>query len=135
MGVAGGLDGRTWSPWPATAAAAQSAFNAVYGQVPGELAPKLALAVACEPGGEYDVAEGLYLTCARTDANYIAPAAFGLAAIRSDGATSTGAVPALDLVPPTSGRTPGLAGSEPGCWQDRAAGCLRWPRPWTASRA
>ncbi len=26
------------------AAAAQSAFNAVYGQVPGELAPKLALA-------------------------------------------------------------------------------------------
>ena len=31
---------------------AQSAFNAVYGQVPGELAPKLALAFACETGGE-----------------------------------------------------------------------------------
>ncbi len=28
--------------------AAQAAFNAVYGQVPGELAPKLALALACE---------------------------------------------------------------------------------------
>jgi serine/threonine-protein kinase PknG len=49
-------------------AAAQSAFNAVYGQVPGELGPKLALAIACEQSGENDVAEGLYLTCARTDA-------------------------------------------------------------------
>jgi serine/threonine-protein kinase PknG len=44
--------------------AAQSAFNAVYGQVPGELAPKLALAMSCQLSGEYDVAEGLYLTCA-----------------------------------------------------------------------
>ena len=32
-------------------ASAQSSFNAVYGQVPGELAPKLALALACERGG------------------------------------------------------------------------------------
>ena len=64
-------------------AEAQSAFNAVYGQVPGELAPKLALAFACETGGEADVAESLYVVCARTDANYIAPAAFGLARIRS----------------------------------------------------
>jgi serine/threonine-protein kinase PknG len=85
------------------AAAAQSAFNAVYGQVPGELAPKLALAVSCETSGEYDVAEGLYLTCARTDANYIAPSAFGLAAIRSARGDLDGAVGALDLVPPTSG--------------------------------
>ena len=44
--------------------AAQSAFNAVYGQVPGELAPKLALALACELGGEPDLAERLYRTCA-----------------------------------------------------------------------
>ncbi len=58
-------------------------FNAVYGQVPGELAPKLALALACELSGEHDVAEALYLVCARTDANYTAPAAFGLARIRS----------------------------------------------------
>jgi serine/threonine-protein kinase PknG len=84
-------------------AAAQSAFNAVYGQVPGELAPKLALAVSCELSGEYDVAEGLYQTCARTDANYIAPSAFGLAAIRSNRGDLDGAVAALDLVPPTSG--------------------------------
>ncbi len=85
------------------AAAAQSAFNAVYGQVPGELGPKLALAIACEQSGEYDVAEGLYLTCARTDANYIAPSAFGLADIRTRRNDLDGALAALDLVPRTSG--------------------------------
>jgi serine/threonine-protein kinase PknG len=83
--------------------AARSAFNAVYGQVPGELAPKLALALACELSGEHDVAEGLYVTCARTDANYLAPSAFGLATIRSQRGDLDGAVAALDLVPPTSG--------------------------------
>ena len=83
-------------------AEAQSAFNAAYGQVPGELAPKLALAVACEAGGEADVAESLYMVCARTDANYIAPAAFGLARIRAGRGDIAGAVTALDLVPATS---------------------------------
>jgi serine/threonine-protein kinase PknG len=83
-------------------AAAQSAFNAVYGQVPGELAPKLALALSCEKGGELDVAEALYTTCARTDANYIGPSAFGLARIRSGRADLEGAIAALDLIPPTS---------------------------------
>jgi serine/threonine-protein kinase PknG len=81
---------------------AQSSFNAVYGQVPGELAPKLALALACERGGEWEIAEGLYQTCASTDANYVAPAAFGLARIREAGGDVTGAIRALDLVPSTS---------------------------------
>ena len=81
---------------------AQSAFNAVYGQVPGELAPKLALAVACELHGEGDVAESLYVTCARTDASYIAPAAFGLARIRTGRGDVAGAIAALELVPGTS---------------------------------
>ncbi|WP_405062006.1 serine/threonine-protein kinase PknG [Kribbella sp. NBC_01505] len=85
------------------AKAAQSAFNAVYGQVPGELAPKLALAISCELSGEFDVAEGLYQTCARTDANYIAPSAFGLASIRTSRGDLDGALGALDLVPRTSG--------------------------------
>jgi serine/threonine-protein kinase PknG len=84
------------------AAGAQAAFNAVYGQVPGELAPKLALALACEISGEVDVAEALYATCARTDANYIAPAAFGLARIRATRGDLDGELAALDLVPPTS---------------------------------
>jgi serine/threonine-protein kinase PknG len=81
---------------------AQSAFNAVYGQVPGELAAKLALALACETSGELDVAESLYTTCARTDANYIAPCAFALARIRSGRGDLDGALSALDLVPSTS---------------------------------
>jgi serine/threonine-protein kinase PknG len=84
------------------AAAARAAFNAVYGQVPGELAPKLALALACERSDEFDVAESLYATCARTDANYTAPAAFGLARIRGGRGDVDGAISALDLIPPTS---------------------------------
>ena len=83
-------------------AAAQAAFNAVYGQVPGELAPKLALALACERGGEQQVAENLYRTCASTDANYVAPSAFGLARIRQERGDVAAAVQALDLVPSTS---------------------------------
>ena len=84
------------------APAALSAFNAVYGQVPGELAAKLALALACETSGELDVAESLYTTCARTDASYIAASAFGLARIRSGRGDLDGAISALDLIPPTS---------------------------------
>jgi serine/threonine-protein kinase PknG len=83
-------------------ASAQSSFNAVYGQVPGELAPKLALALACEHGGEGNIAEGLYRTCASTDANYVAAAAFGMARIRAARDDVAGAVQALDLVPSTS---------------------------------
>ena len=82
--------------------AAQAAFNAVYQQVPGELAPKLALAVACEKGGLPDVAEGLYITCAATDATYVAPAAFGLSRVRVHRQDTAGAVAALDQVPSTS---------------------------------
>jgi serine/threonine-protein kinase PknG len=83
-------------------ASAQSSFNAVYGQVPGELAAKLALALACERGGEGEIAEGLYRICASTDANYVAPAAFGMARIRAARGDVPGAVEALDLVPSTS---------------------------------
>ena len=81
---------------------AQSAFNAVYGQVPGELAPKLALASACEASDELAIAENLYTVCARTDANYTPAAAFGMARIRTKQQNVDGAVQALDLVPPTS---------------------------------
>ncbi len=81
---------------------AQSSFNAVYGQVPGELAPKLALAVACELGGELDIAETLYRTCASTDAAYVTPAAFGLARVRAARNDLSGSLAALELVPSTS---------------------------------
>ena len=69
---------------------AKASFNAVYQQVPGELAPKLALAVACEKGGLPAVAEGLYLTCAATDAAYVAPAAFGVARVRAERGDAVG---------------------------------------------
>jgi serine/threonine-protein kinase PknG len=60
------------------------------------------LALACEHGGEGDIAEGLYRTCASTDANYVAAAAFGMARIRAARDDVSGAVQALDLVPSTS---------------------------------
>lgn len=81
--------------------AARASFNAVYGQVPGELAPKLALAVACELSDEPEIAEQLYVICARSDANYTAVAAFGLARIRRAAGELDGALSALDLVTPT----------------------------------
>jgi serine/threonine-protein kinase PknG len=81
---------------------AQSSFNAVYGQLPGELAPKLALAVACDLGEEYDLAEVLYRICASTDAAYVTPAAFGLSRIRSTRDDLDGSLAALALVPSTS---------------------------------
>lgn len=84
------------------AQSARDNFNAVYQQVPGELAPKLALAVACEASGQPAVAESLYATCARTDAAYLPPAAFGMARIRAARGDGAGAVAALDLVPTTS---------------------------------
>ncbi|MDR0284255.1 MAG: serine/threonine protein kinase, partial [Propionibacteriaceae bacterium] len=92
---------------------AQSCFNAVYGQVPGELAPKFALAVACEMGDVLDVAEQLYQICVATDGAYVPGAAFGLARVRAKHKTAAGQIAdlpsvlaALDLVPATSGGWP-----------------------------
>ena len=82
--------------------AAVAAFNAVYGQLPGELAPKLALAAACEATDEHSVAERLYTTCARTDAAYVASGQFGLARIAAHAGQREVALQALDRIPPTS---------------------------------
>ncbi|MDO8363368.1 MAG: tetratricopeptide repeat protein [Actinomycetota bacterium] len=82
--------------------AAVAAFNAVYGQLPGELAPKLALAVACEAGGEPAVAERMYTTCARTDSAYVAAGLFGLARVAARNGQRDDALAALDRIPPTS---------------------------------
>ncbi len=87
------------------AAGAQSACNAVYGQVPGELAPKLGLAFACEVSSDpvaRGVAEAMYAVCARTDANYTPVGAFGMARIRAARGDVAGAIAALDLIPTTS---------------------------------
>ena len=81
---------------------AVGAFNTVYGQLPGELAPKLALALACELAGDLDVAERTYAVCARTDATYVAPAQFGLARVAAAAGRRDDALAALDRIPPTS---------------------------------
>lgn len=83
-------------------AGAVASFNAVYGQVPGELAPKLALALACERRGDTASAIGFYSVCARCDANYAAPAAFGLARVYATTGANADALGALDLVPSVS---------------------------------
>ncbi len=135
MGVARRLDVGPGRPRPQDDAEAQGAFNAVYGQVPGELAPKLALAFACETGGDTDVAESLYVTCARTDANYIAPAAFGLARIRAGAATSRARSAPSTWCPATSRAFTEARRRRAGCSPSRVAGCRRWRPPSTASRA
>jgi serine/threonine-protein kinase PknG len=84
------------------AKAAVAAFNAVYGQLPGELAPKLALAAACESADEAAVAERMYATCARTDAAYVASGQFGLARIAASSGRRHESLQALDRIPPTS---------------------------------
>ncbi len=82
--------------------AAISAFNSVYGQLPGELAPKLALARACELGGEPAVAAQMYAQCAKTDAAYVAPAQFGLARLAAAAGRRDEALAAFDRIPATS---------------------------------
>jgi serine/threonine-protein kinase PknG len=81
---------------------AQACFNAVYGQLPGELAPKLALALACELGNEAELAEQLYRVCYSSDASYVTMAAFGIARIRAARKDLKGILAALNLVPTTS---------------------------------
>ena len=81
--------------------AAQGAFNAVYDELPGELAPKLALAFAAEAAGD-PAAAGRYFRLVWTvDQAYIS-AAFGLARARLAANDRPGAIAALAGVPNTS---------------------------------
>ncbi|GAB98402.1 serine/threonine protein kinase PknG, partial [Kineosphaera limosa NBRC 100340] len=82
--------------------AAAAAFGTVYEQIPGELAPRLALALTRELSGESEAAERDYLVCLRTDGAYASVASFGLARLRSARRDIRGAITALDLVPPAS---------------------------------
>jgi serine/threonine-protein kinase PknG len=84
---------------PATAV---GSFNAVYGQLPGELAPKLALARACEANNDLDTAASLYEVCAQTDASYGAIGLIGLARIARAKGDSVAALRALERVASTS---------------------------------
>jgi serine/threonine-protein kinase PknG len=83
------------------AQAAQGAFSAVFDELPGELAPKLALAFAAEAAGD-PAAAGRYFRLVWTvDQSYIS-AAFGLARTRLAAGDRPGAIAALAGVPVTS---------------------------------
>lgn len=80
---------------------AQTAFDQVYFDLPGELAPKLALALAAEQGENYDLAIKMYDLVSRTDPSYVS-AAFGLARCFYFKGNRSGAIAALERVPQTS---------------------------------
>ncbi|MDQ1378715.1 MAG: serine/threonine-protein kinase PknG [Acidimicrobiaceae bacterium] len=79
-------------------AGAWAAFDWVYGNLPGELAPKLALAVTAELGGAPERALPWYDAVSRTDAGFTT-ASFGLARCRLAGGDRVGAVEAYNRVP------------------------------------
>lgn len=80
---------------------AQTAFDQVYFDLPGELAPKLALALAAEQAHNYKLAIKMYDLVSRTDPSYTC-AAFGLARCLNATGDRKGAVAALERVPQTS---------------------------------
>ncbi|MEH2055581.1 MAG: tetratricopeptide repeat protein [Nostoc sp.] len=80
---------------------AQKAFDQVYFDLPGELAPKLALGLAAEQGQNYPLAIKMYDLVLRTDPSYVS-AAFGLARCLSAQDNRIVAVAALERVPQTS---------------------------------
>ncbi|WUH99823.1 protein kinase [Spirillospora sp. NBC_00431] len=80
---------------------ARRLFDGLYDRMPGEAAPKLALAFCCEAAGDMAAAARRYESVWRTDRGYLS-AAFGLARVRLALADRGGAVDALDAVPSLS---------------------------------
>jgi serine/threonine-protein kinase PknG len=83
--------------------AAQGAFSAVFDELPGELAPKLALAFTAEAAGDLVTAGRYFRLVWTVDHSYIS-AAFGLARARLAAGDHPGATAALAGVPTTSSR-------------------------------
>jgi serine/threonine-protein kinase PknG len=81
--------------------AAQAEFDAVYGELPGELAPRLALGFAAEAAGDLPTASRYFERVWTVDRSHVS-AAFGLARSRLARYDRPGAVAALAAVPPTS---------------------------------
>jgi serine/threonine-protein kinase PknG len=80
---------------------AAGAFSLAYDELPGELAPKLALAVAAEAAGDLATADRYYRLVWISDRSYVS-AAFGLARTRLAAGDRAGAIEALTGVPDTS---------------------------------
>ncbi len=82
-------------------AGARSAFDSVCDALPGELAPKLALAFAAEAAGDRAAATRYFQLVWTVDRSYVS-AAFGLARVRLAAGDRPGAIAALAAVPETS---------------------------------
>jgi len=80
---------------------ARARFDEVYSSLPGELAPKLGLALALELSGRHAEAAGYYDVVSRTDPSYTTASA-GLARCRLATGDRGGAVEAYNRVPGTS---------------------------------
>ncbi|ALG07932.1 serine/threonine-protein kinase [Kibdelosporangium phytohabitans] len=80
---------------------ARMAFESVYDMLPGEAAPKLAIAACAEASGDVGDADQYYRTVWRTDRSYIS-AAFGLARALLAKQERGEAVDVLNSVPDTS---------------------------------
>ncbi|MEO6088223.1 MAG: tetratricopeptide repeat protein [Umezawaea sp.] len=80
---------------------ARAAFETVYDVLPGEAAPKLAIALCAEATGSLDEAAHYYELVWRTDRSYVS-AAFGLARVLLAAGTRDRAVAVLHTVPETS---------------------------------
>ena len=83
------------------ASAARGAFSAIYDELPGELAPKLALAFAAEAAGDIASARHYFRVVWTVDRSYIS-AAFGLARACLAAGDRPGAIAALAAVPQAS---------------------------------
>jgi serine/threonine-protein kinase PknG len=80
---------------------AQAAFDTVCATLPGELAPKLALAFAAEAAGDRPTATRYFQLVWTVDQSWVS-AAFGLARTRLAGGDRAGAIGALGAVPARS---------------------------------
>jgi len=80
---------------------AAEGFSRVWTELPGELAPKLAVALAAEKAGQYQRAAEVYSEVMGVDASFVS-AAFGLARCRAAAGDRQGAVQAYRSVPTSS---------------------------------
>jgi serine/threonine-protein kinase PknG len=80
-------------------------FNFVYADLPGEVAPKLALAMAVELNGDYAVASRLYQRVCQIDPGYHT-AVFGLARCLYASQKRSEAIQILSLIPQTASLFP-----------------------------
>jgi len=80
---------------------ARAALEAVYDELPGELAPKIAIALTAEAAGDADTAANYFGIVWTTDRSYVS-AAFGLARVRLAAGDRASAVDVLTGVPDAS---------------------------------